>query len=332
VWRTSGNFVIDSTNNKLDFNDGGAEISVTLTNGTYTPSQLGSHIQTQLNASAGIANYTVTYSSLLGYWTIQSDGATFNILWDSGTNTATSVAETLGFDPDLDSTGGLAYQGYLPAIHTEEWALLDLSTAESIDSFALVFDKTDGSKLSSSAVVKIQANATDSWSSPAVNVTVAFDEDFETYTYRWASSQSYRYWRVLITDPNNAYGYVELGVAVLSLATQLSQVPSIGFQQELVDLSKKAMNDYGNEFFDVYPSRRELVFNHVAMPESDVQTLAEIYERNGKVTPICVWLDPSAVLYDKDRFFIYGRLAGSFKATQNFYTFFDQELSIIEAL
>lgn len=338
VWRSQsneeigGNFVITTSNNKIDIDEGSGEINVTATPGTYSASQLGTHLSSQLTAASGLAYaYAVNYDYYTGFWTIESTGS-FELLWDTGTNTATSVGETLGFDTTSDTISNATHTGARVAIHTEEWVVLDLITTEAVDSFALIFDAVDGINLSSSAVVKIQANATNAWSSPAVDVTLAIDEDYDIYTYRWASSQSYRFWRVLIVDPQNANLYVELNVAVLSLATQLSQMPSIGFEQNLIDLSKKQENDYGNQFFDVYPSRREITFNHIALPEDDLETLYHIYRRVGKVTPICVWLDPSGDVFDKDRFFIYGRLQGNFKATQNFYTFFESELTVQEAL
>lgn len=331
TWRSAGNFVVTTTNWSLDFNDGTGNVSGNLTPGTYTVSQLETEIVETLDV-AGPANHTASFNETTGLWTITGDGSSFSLLWNTGSNTATGAHGLLGFDSGSDDTGSLTYTGSNIALHTEEWVKIDLSTTEAIDSFALLFDKVDGPLLSDSAVVKIQAHATDSWASPSVNVTVTLDEDYDVYTYRWASSQSYRYWRVLIVDPANANLNVELGTVVLSLATQLSQMPSIGFETSLRDLSKKQENDYGNQFFDVYPSRRELVFNHTALPETDIQTLYEIYDRVGSVTPVCVWMDPAATIYDKDRFFLYGRLKGEFKATHNFYTFFDQELSIVEAI
>lgn len=331
VWRSNGYFLISSSNNKVDFNDGSGAVSGTITSGGYTATELGTEIKTRMDA-AGSLVHTVTYNESTGLWTISVPSGTFSLLWSSGVNSANSIGSSIGFDTSSDGSGATSYTGSTIAIHTEEWVQIDLKSTEPIDSIALVFDAVDGIKLSNAAVVKIQASATPYWVSPAVDVTLSVDSTFDIYTYRWSSDQSYRYWRVYIQDPTNANLFVELGVVFLSKATQLTQLPSIGFDQTLTDLSQRQQNDYGNEYFDVYPSRREFSFNHTAMSEADIQTLYDIYNRVGKVTPICVWLDPEGGIFDKDRFFLYGRLQGSFKAKQVFYTFFDQELTVLEAL
>lgn len=55
-------FDIDSTNNTLLFNEGGATLTATLSGGNYTISTLATEIKTQMD-SAGALTYTVTVSS-----------------------------------------------------------------------------------------------------------------------------------------------------------------------------------------------------------------------------------------------------------------------------
>jgi len=212
--------------------------------------------------------------------------------------------------------------------------VFDLGSTEEIDSFALLFNPIagEGIKLSDTAVIKLQANATDSWAAPAINQTVTLDNAYEVATHFFATSQSYRYWAVEITDTANAYGYIEIAKVLLSKATQLGQTPEIGFTDTLEDQSKTTETPYGHRYADVYPTRRSFEFNYAAMTEADIETLQMIFRRVGKVTPIAVALDPTATLFDKDRFFLYGYLNGSFKSTNRFYSYFDSGLRIEEAL
>jgi hypothetical protein len=105
--------VIDSTSNKIDFNEGGSEITSTLTDGTYTSgANLATEVQTQLNTD-GSSTYTVTFTSgqLIN---IASDGTALNLLWNSGTNAANTAGDLLNFDTASDSTGLTSYSSTSP--------------------------------------------------------------------------------------------------------------------------------------------------------------------------------------------------------------------------
>lgn len=93
---------INSKNNKLDFEEtASSELTATLTNGSYTPGDLATEIDTQLT-SAGASAYTITYDSDTRKFTLASDraggGNTFKLLCASGTNAKKAAWETLGFD------------------------------------------------------------------------------------------------------------------------------------------------------------------------------------------------------------------------------------------
>lgn len=333
LWESSGNFVIDATNNKIDFKEsgGGAELHATISSGTYTPTTLAAAIDAALTAAGAVA-YTVSYSTTTGKWTITSAGAYLSILWLTGTNTAVSVASTIGFDPAADSTGGVTYTGSMVAIHTEEWLHIDLGSAEAINSFAAVFDRRLGHGFTASAVLKLQGNATNVWTAPSVDTTLAIDEDYDIATHFYSSSQTYRHWRVKIVDPRNPNLYVSLPTLFLSLATQLTQTPQLGFTLEYKDLSQAAKTPYGHKYTDIYPTIRLLKFDYKILLETDLKTLEQIYERVGSVTPIMLCLDPTATVFDKDRFAVYGYLGEGMGVENPFYNYFNTGLQLEEAV
>lgn len=333
VWRSGGNFVLSSSNNRLDFKDtsGGPELTLTLNQGSYPPSELATHIAGKMQQASPAFTYTVSYSETTGLWTISTSGTYLSLLWSSGTNNASSIASTIGFTGG-DSTGSTSYTGPAAAIHTEEALVLDLGNPEEIDSFAILFDPRTGNKASSDAVWTLEACAADIWDSPALSVSLSMDSTYDVITHFFSSAQTYRYWRVKIVDTRNPYGYVEIPKIILSKATQLGQLPEIGFRAATNNLSRLVETPYGHVYADIYPTKRVLNFNFNAMTSDDVETLYSIYERVGNEVPIAVALDPRATLYDKDRFFLYGRLKKSFEVGHQFYTFFGSELSIEEAL
>jgi len=111
-------FSIDATNNKIDFKEdigGGlsAELTATISSGNYTVSELETEIETQLEAAtANAVQYTVSYSSSTEKFSIQENGSTLTelqLLWNTGTNSATSAAATIGFDNAADDTAANEY-------------------------------------------------------------------------------------------------------------------------------------------------------------------------------------------------------------------------------
>jgi hypothetical protein len=215
---------------------------------------------------------------------------------------------------------------------TSQSVVMDFGAISSFDSFAAVFDPMSGSKFTSSAVFKIQANATNVWTAPSVDVTLSYDATYETLTYFWSSTQTYRYARFTMTDPTNTDGYLESPKLVIGLASQLTQVPDLGFQETITDRSVNTETAYGHRYSDTYPARRRLEFTYTALSDADLETLATVWKRVGNTSPIFVGLDTSGDLFDKDRFAIYGYISGDFKGKNSFLSYFDSALTIEESL
>lgn len=319
VLRTTGNFVIDATNNKFDFNEDASHESATLVatfaSGIYTPEELASEIKAKLELLSS-STFTVIYSSSTGKWTISSDGGYLELLWLTGDNSATSIGETLGFDVSADVDDALTYTGASIAIHTEESVVFDLQTTEPIDSFALLFDSIAGSKFTSSAILSLQANATDEWSAPAVDELLVIDDVYGSATFFFTSPESYRYWRLKIIDPANPFLYVEVSKIVLGNGVQLDCLPGKGFKESTNDRSSIEETAYGHRYSDIYPFRRTLELNYPGLSLADVAKLQSAFKRNGKVLPIAIAIDPVGVKYDKDQFFFYGFFQDTFVRAQ----------------
>ena len=68
------------------------------------------------------------------------------------------------------------------------------------------------------------------------------------------------------------------------------------------------------------------------LPAADVKLLEDVFERVGSTTPVFVALDPTATLFDKDRFFLYGYLRDELGLGHVFNEYFDSGLTVEEAL
>jgi len=118
-------FTIGSSNNKIDFKEDelganplSAELTATITSGTYTISELETEIKTRLEAESTASGYgityTVTYDNSTEKFTIQ--GANLDelkLLWKTGANgadnTDTSVASILGYSDTADDESAISY-------------------------------------------------------------------------------------------------------------------------------------------------------------------------------------------------------------------------------
>ena len=312
VWRSnpdSGTFVIKSTNCQMKLK---AQMEIV----TVTP-----------------ATYTVSYDSSTGLWTISTSHSYLDLLWASVSGGVT-LAPVIGFTAGTSRTGATSYTGASVSIHTEEWILIDLMTpgTNPIDSFAVIFDKEEGYKYTEAAALYIQANDTADFSAPAVSESLSLDTTWDVITHFFSSYQNYRYWRLKIVDPSNPLLYVEIPKLFLAKATQLSQMPNLDFVDEISDTSRLVSNPYGNTYVDSLPTRRRISLDYSYLTSSDMETLQTIHRRNGQRIPIAIAIDATAAVFDKDRFFIYGRLQGELKASNPFYSYFNSSISVLEEL
>jgi len=146
-------FVITALNNKINFDEGGAELVGTVAIGTYTGTTLAVAIAVAMNAAAGKAlTYTCTYSIITGKFTIAA-GSNFTIRWNSGTNEATDISNLCGFPDTANSTGDKTYTGYRVGdeakasgsggslLHLPNWPIASVISA--VDKYGTVYTEGD---------------------------------------------------------------------------------------------------------------------------------------------------------------------------------------------
>lgn len=202
----NGRFVVGASNKYIDFDEGGAELTATITPATYNGQTLATEIKTQMDAAGG--TYTVTYSEATGKFTIYRAAGNFTIRWLNGTNTANNAAGLLGFDKTANDTGADTYTGDYVSIHTSESIDCDLGAAYEYDFVGIL-----GHNLTASAVVTFYGADDSAISSNVVN-------DVPTYCgnnmyFFLAASRTKHYTRCEIVDPKNPSGYVQIGVVVV---------------------------------------------------------------------------------------------------------------------
>ena len=99
---------IDSTNQNMNFDEGGGELTAKLTPGTYPISQVATLIKTAMDAVGGF-DYVVTLNRSTRTFTITSAGNNFDLLISTGSQVGTSPWTLLGFTQATDLTGADNY-------------------------------------------------------------------------------------------------------------------------------------------------------------------------------------------------------------------------------
>lgn len=209
--------------------------------------------------------------------------------------------------------------------------VIDLHTAEEIDSFAMVWDPVLPNRFTTGATFQLQASATNVWSSPPVNVTLSFDEANESITHFFATAEEYRYWRVVFTDTGNPDGFLEIPKLFLGKKLSFSRVPQGGFSFGLTDLSVKETSLFGHEYADIYPIKKRIEFDFNYLENSQCEELWKSFYRTGSVNPILVSIDSTEELLDKDRFTFYGKYQAELAGTHVIRDLFNFPLVIEEA-
>jgi hypothetical protein len=103
---------ITTDNNILDFDEGTGEINATIPIGVYSPKEIATKISTVMT-NAGSQSYTCSFDRSTRKLTI-SASSNFDILIASGTNTATTLYQTLGFTGGVDLTAFNSYEADAP--------------------------------------------------------------------------------------------------------------------------------------------------------------------------------------------------------------------------
>lgn len=103
---------ITASTKYLDWTDDDGTLAATVATGFYKdPHELADAIATALNG-ASTETYTCTYSNTAGTFTIAtSTSSVLTIKWNTGANTANSIASKIGFSTAADSSAALTYTG-----------------------------------------------------------------------------------------------------------------------------------------------------------------------------------------------------------------------------
>lgn len=207
-----GLFVVDDNNKYIDFDEGGSELTATLTTGNYNGQTLAAEIKTQMDV-AGALTYTVTYNESTLKFTIAAT-SNFTLRWNTGTHKTQDISDLCGYDDSANDTGASSYTADYQRIHSEEKIDFDLGAAYAIDYLALI-----GHNLTASAALIRYVGATNSgFTTGVVNEDLTYNAS--NIRKVLSSAQSKRYWRIHLKDKANSAGFLNIGVPIVGIKWQ----------------------------------------------------------------------------------------------------------------
>lgn len=291
VWKPGGNFTVVSSNKVLYVNDGG-DLTITLTEGSYTYATLATHIQTKLNASS--SNWTCSYdfAGSTFKFTISRSSGTAHLRLSSTTDAAWDM---LGFTGTTDLTTS-PFVAMEQRNHTEEWLQCDVGVPQNATFGALIGPIGEVLNLSNTANLRLQANNIDYWIDPPVDIAMSLDSQGSFQFLDDTVTDSYRYWRIYIKDRLNYRGPQGIKIAHAYIGSDVTLTGSNigpGFGKTLVDPSLVQYSESGAAFYEVRTK-------YLSIPNMSIQLLSGSEQREleqlfydlGVQTPFYVSLDP----------------------------------------
>lgn len=261
----NGEFYVPSTKKYIDFDEGGAELTATITPGVYNGQTLATEIKTRMDAAGG--TYTVSYDESTGKFTIARAAGIFTIRWQSGTNTANCAAELLGYSKTANDTGADTYTSDTVVIHTSYSIYFDLGAESEYDSVALL-----NHNLSSSAsYIAVVGADDDAFTTNTVTDVLTWKTN-NIFAYL-TTARTKRYVKLVIIDPTNSSMYIQVGSFVVGKYFQ----PNRGFgpyTEGEVDETEMEYSPSNNIF--VVQERPALINRDYSFQGLDSTSIAEV--------------------------------------------------------
>lgn len=287
----SGNFEIDTSNNKFIFDDGGFKTG-TLTSGTYTSTTLAAELKSAAEAVSTVT-FTVTYSTTTKKFSIATDGnislqlsVTTNAIWD-----------TLGFSGTVNTAQGTSYTAEEVRIHTSEWIILDLVTPREVSAITGVAAIDSVTNIAQSAIIKIMGNNINDFTAPDFSATITDITDTGVYHFLDEESDNtfYRYWKFEIIDKDNPVGNPKFGELYIGDYTTITQRNvAKGFSKQFEDPSIRSTSESGV----TYSQQRNKFWKFSDLgiqylEASERRELEQFFYNTGITVPFFISLDPT---------------------------------------
>jgi len=311
VWRSNGHYVVDSTNKTVIFREGaGIDLTATMAEATYTSTAtFMAALKTALD-NAGVSTYTVEQINLR--FKITSNGVggdgRFELMLTDASFTAEDI---LGFNNSSNRIGSLNYTADYVIIHyPNEYLLWDMGVPTNPSAFILIGLRNDSLPYSPTAIIKLEGNETNDFSSPSYTKMLTYDSEvISEIEDDELSTDPYRYWRLSFDDKTNGLGYIQVSNVFLGdyfdPARGRAQFP---LTCNYVDRTVTSYSEGGQSFADIKAQTARFSVKFFGLQKVDIERFDEIFEIYGTGKPIFISMDSDAVFSsNRNRRIIFAR-------------------------
>lgn len=304
VWRSAGYWnIISGTNDTIIFRETAlTNLTATIADGEYTSaSSFFAAIKSALEA-VGASTYTVSHTTDYKIQITSNGSGGGGIFELIVTNVGFTAEAELGYANTTDFTGALTYQGDFLRIHGSEgeWIRWDMGLSSNPQAFIMTGPRNRALKISPTAIIKLQGNETNNWTSPSYQATLTYDDSVIIKSSTTGlHTNSLRYWRLSIQD-QNPLGYIEIGAAFLGdyiAPTQGSvQFP---FSSDYVDRTETLFSEGGQTFSEIREKTQSFSLRWSHLNYTGIEQFDDIFNEFGTGVPFFIHYDADTVFNSK---------------------------------
>lgn len=205
---------------------------------------------------------------------------------------------------------------------TDQWVKFDLGAAKSFQVLAVM-----NAILHTGGSLKVQANATDIWTSPTINDTLTVpNPDFTQVLADWFGTvQSFRWIRFLFVNTGAVNEAVQLGAVFAGTYLEPARSVSPDLMVRRVDPSVKRYATGGQRSSVLRAKYHEVSGTFVLQTASARNDLRTLYETAGSTTSVLFALDPA-----NPSLVFYGSLQPALAATHRGPDLWDLPIDFVE--
>lgn len=173
---------------------------------------------------------------------------------------------------------------------TSQTIIFDLLSAVAVSKFML-----KGHNLTSSATITLDGNDTNVWTAPAYTTSITYNAD---YIYKdLVTDQTYRYWRLSISDASNPDDYIELSKIYLG---SFVQFPNMKKDQKIpvASTGQSSISESGQVYGNRGYTYRYGTINFSNMTNTERQTINTMFLAVDKIKPFFMLIWESDLLLE----------------------------------